>query len=118
MLVWVFAVLVILLVVVVLYDVTQRQHAILRNFPVVGHFRYWLEAIGPELRQYIVTDNNSERPLSRDPSPRIDASSKHQNNYFACGADNGVENIEGYPIIKHHTFSQVVPHPHPKAGEE
>jgi hypothetical protein len=50
------------LVVVACYDLTQRKHAILRNFPIVGHFRYWLESVGPELRQYIVTDNNEERP--------------------------------------------------------
>src|SRR3712207_8971365 len=35
---------------VVARDLSQRQHAIVRNFPVVGHFRYWLEAVGPELR--------------------------------------------------------------------
>ena len=53
-------------VAIVAYDLTQRKHAILRNFPVVGHFRYLLESVGPELRQYIVTDNNEERPFSRD----------------------------------------------------
>jgi len=99
-------------------DLTQKQHAILRNFPVVGHFRYWLEAIGPELRQYIVTDNNSERPFSRDQRRWIYASSKLQNNYFAFGTDNDVETTEGYPIIKHRTFADVVPNSHPKAGEE
>ena len=46
-----------LLAVIVVYDLLQRQHAILRNFPIIGHFRYWLEAVGPELRQYIVTNN-------------------------------------------------------------
>ena len=50
-----------ILAAVIVYDLLQRQHAILRNFPIVGHFRYWLEAIGPELRQYIVTDNDEER---------------------------------------------------------
>jgi len=40
------------------HDVLQRRHAILRNFPVAGHFRYWLEGIGPELRQYIVAGND------------------------------------------------------------
>ena len=35
-----------LLVLVILYDLVQRQHAILRNFPVLGHFRYLLESIG------------------------------------------------------------------------
>ena len=51
---------------VVGYDLLQRRRAILRNFPIVGHLRYALEAFGPELRQYIVTSNNEERPFSRD----------------------------------------------------
>ena len=46
------------------YDLVQKKHALLRNFPLLGHGRYVLEAIGPELRQYIVTDNTSERPFS------------------------------------------------------
>ena len=49
-----------------LYDDTHRQHSILSNFPVVGHVRYWLETVGPDLRQYIVTGNNEEKPFSRD----------------------------------------------------
>ena len=56
----------VLLVLVAAWDLLQRQHAILRNFPIVGHLRYLLEAIGPELRQYIGTDNDSEKPFSRD----------------------------------------------------
>src|SRR5919107_2133329 len=99
-------------------DLTQRQHALLRNFPVLGHFRYWLEAIGPELRQYIVTDNNDERPFSRDQRSWIYASSKLQNNYFGFGTDNDMEHTEGYPIIKHRTFADVVPASNPKSGEE
>src|SRR3954469_18683738 len=90
-------------------DLTQKQHAILRNFPVAGHLRYWLEAVGPELRQYIVTDNNSERPFSRDQRRWIYASSKLENNYFGFGTDNDVEHTEGYTIIKHRTFSAPLP---------
>src|SRR5262252_687142 len=63
----------------VFYDLLQRKHAILRNFPIVGHFRYWLETIGPELRQYIVTGNNEERPFSRDQRRWVYASSKQSN---------------------------------------
>ena len=44
----------------------RRGSAILRNFPVVGHLRFLLERFGPELRQYIVTCNDEERPFSRD----------------------------------------------------
>ena len=98
------AALVIVLAGVVVYDLTQRQHAILRNFPIVGHFRYWLEAVGPELRQYIVTDNNEERPFSRDQRRWVYASAKKENNYFGFGSDNEMELQSGYLIIKHATF--------------
>jgi glutamate synthase domain-containing protein 2 len=96
---------------VVAYDLVQRQHAILRNFPVIGHFRYWLEAIGPELRQYIVTDNNEERPFSRDQRRWVYASSKHENNYFGFGTDNEMELQPNYLIIKHDTFPLQSPFP-------
>jgi hypothetical protein len=33
------------------YDLAQRKHALLRNFPLIGHGRYLLESVGPELRQ-------------------------------------------------------------------
>ncbi len=100
------------------YDVLQKRHALLRNFPLIGHGRYLLESIGPELRQYIVTDNNSERPFSRDQRSWVYASSKLENNYFGFGTDNDVEHTDGYPIIKHRTFSDVVPASSPRVGEE
>ena len=93
-----------LLAAVVVYDLLQRQHAILRNFPIIGHFRYWLEAVGPELRQYIVTDNNEERPFSRDQRRWVYASSKQANNYFGFGSDVDMELQPNYLIIKHDTF--------------
>ncbi len=86
------------------YDLLQRRHAILRNFPIIGHFRYWLEAVGPELRQYIVTDNNEERPFSRDQRRWVYASSKGQNNYFGFGTDNAFENTPDYVLLKHSVF--------------
>jgi glutamate synthase domain-containing protein 2 len=86
------------------YDITQRRHAILRTYPVVGHLRFLLEKFGPELRQYIVTGNDEERPFSRDQRSWIYASSKLENNYFGFGTDNDVEHANGYPIIKHRTF--------------
>ena len=104
-----------LLVFVALYDLTQRQHAILRTFPIAGHFRYWLEAIGPELRQYIVTDNNEERPFNRDQRRWIYASAKRENNYFGFGSDNEMELQSNYLIIKHATFP--LPNFHPGDAE-
>ena len=95
---------VMLLVIVAVHDLLQRRHAILRNFPVIGHFRYWLESVGPELRQYIVTDNNEERPFSRDQRRWVYASSKLENNYFGFGSDNDWSSSPNYLIIKHDAF--------------
>ncbi len=97
------------LLLVVAYDLTQRKHAILRNFPIVGHFRYWLEAIGPELRQYIVTDNDEERPFSRDQRRWIYASSKNEDNHFGFGSDNDMESSANYLVIKHSAFPLSLP---------
>lgn len=97
-------ILLLLVLAVVAYDLSQRRHAILRNFPVIGHFRYWLEAIGPELRQYIVTSNDEERPFSRDQRAWIYTSAKGKNNYFGFGTDNDLERAEDYPLFSHSPF--------------
>lgn len=96
---------------VVVYDLMQRKHALLRNFPIIGHFRYMLESVGPELRQYIVTNNNEERPFSRDQRRWVYASSKRENTYFAFGSDNEMESTLNYLIIKHQAFPANNPYP-------
>ena len=98
------------LVAVGVYDVFQKKHAILRNFPVIGHLRYLLESIGPELRQYIVTSNDEERPFSRDERSWVYASAKKQNNYFGFGTDNAFEKTPNYLIIKQSMFPLPEPH--------
>lgn len=92
------------LVAVLLWDVFQTKHAILRNFPLIGHFRYWLELIGPELRQYIVAANDEERPFNRDERSWVYSSSKQQNNYFGFGTDNDLERSPNTLVIKHSAF--------------
>jgi len=99
-----------LIVAVALYDMVQRKHAVLRNFPVIGHLRYWLEAFGPELRQYIVTGNDEERPFSRDQRRWIYTSAKQGNTYFGFGTDNRIEVAPNYVIIRHSAFPLDKPH--------
>ncbi len=103
--IWLLSVLGILLLVVI-YDLTQKRHAILRNFPIIGHFRYMLEAVGPELRQYIVTSNDEELPFSRDERRWVYASAKRENNYSGFGTDNDLETSPNYIIIKHRTLGR------------
>src|SRR4051794_17752708 len=99
-------------------DLFQRKHALLRNYPLVGHARYLIEAIGPELRQYIVAANNEERPFTRDQRRWVYASSKKENNYFGFGTDNDMEYTSGYPVIKHRTFGRTIPPSAPRAAQE
>jgi glutamate synthase domain-containing protein 2 len=94
------------------YDLLQRRRAVLRNFPLVGHLRYLLEAFGPELRQYIVTSNNEERPFSRDQRRWIEASSEGRLNVFGFGTDDEMEAVESLVIVKHSPF----PAPDPAPG--
>lgn len=99
-------------------DLFQRKHALLRNFPVLGHARYLLEAVGPELRQYIVAANDEERPFTRDQRRWVYASAKKENNYFGFGTDNDLEYTAGYPVIKHRTFARTAPPSAPGVSRE
>ena len=47
-------------------DVVQTKHSLLRNYPLVGHLRFLIEDVGPELRQYIVEDDTEGAPFTRD----------------------------------------------------
>ena len=91
---------------VIIHDITQKRHAILRNFPLVGHLRYLLESAGPELRQYVVADNDEELPFSRDQRRWIYASAKSQNPYFGFGTDNDLS-ADGYIFLRHAAFPVV-----------
>jgi glutamate synthase domain-containing protein 2 len=60
------AVLLALLLCVAVYDLVQRKHSILRNYPVAGHLRFLFEAIRPEIQQYFIERNYDGRPYDRD----------------------------------------------------
>jgi glutamate synthase domain-containing protein 2 len=48
------------------WDIFQTEHAVLRNFPVIGHGRYLMEAIRPEIQQYFVEKDTESTPISRE----------------------------------------------------
>jgi glutamate synthase domain-containing protein 2 len=110
---WVLIGIVGFLALVALYDVMQRRHAVLRNWPLIGHLRFVLEAFGPELRQYIVTNNDEERPFNRNQRRWIYATAKGENNLFAFGSDAVFERSPGYLIVSPAGF----PAPPPPGGD-
>ncbi len=49
-----------------IYDVMQTRHAVLRNYPIIGHMRWIFESVRPEFRQYFFSSDKDERPFNRD----------------------------------------------------
>ncbi len=89
----------------------NKKHIILHNFPVVGHLRYLLESIGPELRQYIVAGNREELPFNRTERSWVYASSKNVNNYEGFGTDQDIYEVN-YIFINNAIIPYKVPEKH------
>ncbi len=47
-------------------DLTQTKRSILRNYPILGHFRFFFETIRPEIRQYFLEEDTAQNPFSRN----------------------------------------------------
>ncbi len=107
----------IFIVIVAIKDVFfNKKHTIKHNFPVVGHLRYFLEKIGPELRQYIVASNREELPFNRSQRSWIYASAKKENNYSGFGTDQDIHEA-GHIFIKPTVFPFYVDSTHLNASD-
>ena len=105
--------LLIVVLIIVIRDIFfNKAHTIQHNFPIVGHFRYMLESIGPELRQYIVANNREELPFNRRERSWIYASAKKENNYQGFGTDQDIYGA-GYIFIRPAMLSFNPPENHP-----
>ena len=106
---WLLAILMIIAVADIFFN---KQHTIKHNFPVVGHLRYFLESIGPELRQYIVANNREELPFNRRERGWIYASAKNENNYEGFGTDQDIFSTH-YIFINNALLPYKLPKGHP-----
>ncbi len=75
-----------LIFVVGLHDYFQPHHSILRNYPVIGHLRFMLEYIRPEIRQYFHESDEEKLPFSRNQRVMVYARSKGQNDKRGFGS--------------------------------
>ncbi|WP_438313385.1 FMN-binding glutamate synthase family protein [Sporosarcina sp. FA9] len=73
------------------YDRKQKQHAILRNYPILGRMRYMLEKTGPELRQYLFDDDNDGQPFNREEYLRMVLPGKYLNSVIGFGSKRDFE---------------------------
>lgn len=82
------------------YDVTQRSHSILRNYPVLGHLRFVFEGIRPEIRQYLIESDEAEEPFSREERSLVYQRAKGVEDKRPFGTQRRVYNA-GYEWITH-----------------
>ena len=72
--------------VVYVLDRVQKKHAIRRNFPVIGRFRYWFEHLGEFFRQYFFALDREEMPFNRAERAWVYRAAKGENNIVAFGS--------------------------------
>lgn len=73
-------------VVIYIHDVRQTRHAILRNYPVIGHFRYLFEHLGEFFRQYFFAMDREELPFNRAQRSWCYRAAKNLDNTVAFGS--------------------------------
>jgi len=113
---WAYAI--VFIVFVAIWDIfVQKRHTIKHNFPVVGHLRYWLESIGPEMRQYFVANNREELPFNRIERGWIYASAKQENNYEGFGSDRDLY-AHQHVFIKNRMMAYKAPEGHPNLEDK
>ena len=110
------------------HDLRQSRHAILRNYPVIGHLRFLLEYIRPEMRQYFIESDAEAAPFSRAQRSLVYQRSKGEPDNRPFGTQLDVT-VSGYEWINHsmqptqlvdHDFRIVIggtPNPASPAGE-
>lgn len=81
-------------------DVLQSKQTIRRNFPVIGHGRYLLEKIRPEIYQYFIESNSDGRPFSRGDRSIVYQRAKGQLDTLPFGTQQNVYE-DGYEWINH-----------------
>ena len=91
------------LLVVAIYHSLQTHHAILRNYPVVGAFRYFFESFRPELRQYFWESDTDGRPFNRRQRSIVYQRAKNQRETVAFGMQTDPQAV-GNEWVAHSIF--------------
>ncbi|MBV8254055.1 MAG: FMN-binding glutamate synthase family protein [Chitinophaga sp.] len=98
--VWWLLILAVPLIVMGINDMTQTKHAIIRNFPVVGRMRYWMEGMRPKIHQYFVESDIDGRPINRIDRSTVYQRAKRELDSQPFGTQFNVY-AEGYEWMAH-----------------
>jgi glutamate synthase domain-containing protein 2 len=96
-------ILILVILLIGFYNSLQKKHAILRNFPVLGYFRYLFELIAPEIQQYFIERSTDGKPFSRNERSIVYQRSKNIDATTPFGTQLNLNNVN-YEGIKHSMF--------------
>jgi glutamate synthase domain-containing protein 2 len=82
------------------YDVMQDKRSVLRNYPIIGHIRYMLEFVRPEIRQYFIESDTEAAPFSRSQRSLVYQRAKGEPDKQPFGTQLNVH-AEGYEWMNH-----------------
>lgn len=101
------------LIIVGFWDTFQNEHAIRKNFPVIGNLRYMLESISPEIQQYFVERRTDGKPISKNKRAVIYQRSKNVGDTHPFGTEENIYE-EGYEFITQSLYPAEVLHEEPR----
>lgn len=96
-----------------IYDIVQKKHTILRNFPLLGHMRYLLELVAPEIHQYFIENNTDGKPIDRNHRTYIYQRAKLQKETHPFGTELDVEQ-ENFKWMQHSIYPAKVLDDYPR----
>jgi glutamate synthase domain-containing protein 2 len=99
---WLLVAILLFLLLVGIYDLVQKKHSILRNYPVLGHMRFLMEEIRPELQQYFIERNTDGVPYDRNTRSSIYQRAKGTKEEQPFGTERDLYAI-GYEYLVHST---------------
>src|SRR5690606_3181203 len=90
-----------------LYDRLQKKHAVIRNYPVIGHLRYFFESIRPEIRQYFFESDTDGKPFNRRQRSIVYQRAKNEKQTVAFGMQDD-PTAPGYEWVAHSIYPAMV----------
>ncbi|MEW2482519.1 FMN-binding glutamate synthase family protein [Mycobacterium sp. NPDC049093] len=82
------------------WDLLQTRHTILRSYPILGHVRFLMELIRPEIRQYFIESNTEAAPFDRETRDLVYERAKATKGDEPFGTERDV-NAPGYEFLRH-----------------
>jgi glutamate synthase domain-containing protein 2 len=89
------------LIVLVIHDVTQKKHTVLRNYPVIGRLRFFLENLGEYFRQYFFAGDRSEMPFNRATRGWVYKEAKNEGGIIGFGSTNDLREPGSIIFVNH-----------------